>query len=92
MTEQEKAMEFWDESLPLRVERRITGANAHDARCWLIKYGYYCGRFNYKAIVNPAQAKWYRDVLTIFANGQTDTIRDAQRIHMANIGVSEMLK
>jgi hypothetical protein len=75
-----KALVFFDEALPLRVERKITGANAHDARCLLNRYGHYCGRYTYKGMVNPLKAEWAREVLRIFANGQAATIAEAEKL------------
>ena len=76
-----EAQTFWDESLPLRAEKRITGANAHNARCWMHKYREVCGQFGNRICVCGLNAKWYRDVLTIFANGHASTIDEAQNIH-----------
>ena len=79
------AQEFWDESLVLRAEKRFTGANVHDARCWIQRYKCVCGLYGYSISVCGPNAKWYKDVLNIFANGNTDSISESEKLHSDSI-------
>jgi hypothetical protein len=77
----EEAEQFWDPGLLVRVEKAITGANAHDARCWVHKYREACGQFGEHRSTYGSNAKWHREVLNIFANKEALTIRECQDIH-----------
>lgn len=73
--------EYWDASLLLRVERRKSGANTHDVNCLVHRYRGLCEPGLRNLRPDPFRAKWIRDVLMIFANGQASTIEEAERIH-----------
>lgn len=73
-----EAQAFLDESLIARAQIRATGASVHNVNCWI---GRYRGYTEVEKCADPIRAKWYRDVLMIFANGSAPTIEEAEDLH-----------
>jgi len=87
-----EALEYYNSGLIARAEMRKKGDNIHDVVCWIMMYINYCGADKYKGLISVPHAKWYRDVLMIFANGQANNIRDAQELHMNNLGLKTRMQ
>jgi len=64
-----------DEDLIRRAEQRATGATVHDVNCHIGRYRSLC-----ETGASPVRISWYRDVLSIFANGLAPTIAAADKI------------